>query len=75
MYMRSLILGRSGIHYGTELAGCKAGPMSGGQAEKQAQLIGDFDWSIIPVTSSHTLNLTGIAAFFEKHRTTWAVRH
>ncbi|RLA02004.1 MAG: phenylacetate--CoA ligase, partial [Gammaproteobacteria bacterium] len=46
-----------GGHYGAERLGCTVIPMSGGQTEKQVQLIVDFDPDIIMVTPSYMLNL------------------
>ena len=45
-------------HYGAERLGCAVIPMSGGQTEKQAMLIRDFDPDIIMVTPSYMLNIT-----------------
>src|SRR5262249_28481101 len=42
-----------GAHYGAERAGCTVIPMSGGQTEKQVQLIVDLKPSIIMVTPSY----------------------
>lgn len=52
-----LFTGGLGIHYGAERLGCMVVPMSGGQTEKQVQLIRDFEPSIIMVTPSYMLNL------------------
>jgi len=52
-----LFTGGLGIHYGAERLGCMVVPMSGGQTEKQVQLIRDFEPSIILVTPSYMLNL------------------
>ncbi|WP_454721090.1 MULTISPECIES: phenylacetate--CoA ligase PaaK [Cupriavidus] len=52
-----LFTGGLGIHYGAERLGCMVVPMSGGQTEKQVQLIRDFAPSIILVTPSYMLNL------------------
>ena len=49
--------GGLGIHYGAERLGCMVVPMSGGQTEKQVQLIRDFEPKIILVTPSYMLNL------------------
>ena len=46
-----------GAHYGAERAGCTVVPMSGGQTEKQVQLIREFQPDIIMVTPSYMLNL------------------
>ncbi|MEG0922338.1 MAG: phenylacetate--CoA ligase PaaK [Comamonas sp.] len=52
-YGYGLFTGGLGAHYGVERAGCTAIPMSGGQTEKQVQLIEDFKPSIIMVTPSY----------------------
>ena len=52
-----LFTGGLGIHYGAERLGCMVVPVSGGQTEKQVQLIRDFEPSIIMVTPSYMLNL------------------
>lgn len=46
-----------GLHYGAEKLGCMVIPMSGGQAEKQLQLINDFKPDIVMVTPSYMLSL------------------
>ena len=43
----------SGAHYGAERLGCTVIPMSGGQTEKQVQLIRDFQPDLIMVTPSY----------------------
>src|SRR5258706_6331323 len=48
-----LFTGGLGAHYGAERAGCTVIPMSGGQTEKQVQLIRDFRPDIIMVTPSY----------------------
>jgi phenylacetate-CoA ligase len=52
-YGYGLFTGGLGAHYGAERAGCTVIPMSGGQTEKQVQLIRDFGPSIIMVTPSY----------------------
>ena len=52
-YGYGLFTGGLGAHYGVERAGCTAIPMSGGQTEKQVQLIQDFKPNIIMVTPSY----------------------
>ncbi|MEJ8823808.1 phenylacetate--CoA ligase PaaK [Variovorax humicola] len=52
-YGYGLFTGGLGAHYGAERAGCTVIPMSGGQTEKQVQLIQDFKPSIIMVTPSY----------------------
>lgn len=56
-YGYGLFTGGLGAHYGAERAGCTVIPMSGGQTEKQVQLIGDFKPNIIMVTPSYMLNI------------------
>ena len=56
-YGYGLFTGGLGAHYGAEKLGCTVIPMSGGQTEKQVQLICDFQPSIIMVTPSYMLNL------------------
>ncbi|GAM97787.1 phenylacetate-coenzyme A ligase [alpha proteobacterium U9-1i] len=56
-YGYGLFTGGLGAHYGAERLGCTVIPMSGGQAEKQVQLIQDFRPSIIMVTPSYMLAL------------------
>jgi phenylacetate-CoA ligase len=54
-YGYGLFTGGLGAHYGAEAAGCTVIPMSGGQTEKQVQLIRDFEPDIIMVTPSYML--------------------
>lgn len=56
-YGYGLFTGGLGAHYGAEKLGCTVIPMSGGQTEKQVQLIVDFDPDIIMVTPSYMLNI------------------
>ena len=56
-YGYGLFTGGLGAHYGAEKLGCTVVPMSGGQTEKQVQLIRDFEPDIIMVTPSYCLNL------------------
>lgn len=56
-YGYGLFTGGLGAHYGAEYLGCTVVPMSGGNTEKQIQLIQDFDPDIIMVTPSYMLNL------------------
>ena len=56
-YGYGLFTGGLGAHYGAEKLGCAVIPMSGGQTEKQVQLIQDFDPDIIMVTPSYMLNI------------------
>jgi phenylacetate-CoA ligase len=54
-YGYGLFTGGLGAHYGAERLGATVIPMSGGQTEKQVQLIQDFKPSIIMVTPSYML--------------------
>jgi phenylacetate-CoA ligase len=54
-YGYGLFTGGLGAHYGAEAAGCTVIPMSGGQTEKQVQLIRDFAPEIIMMTPSYML--------------------
>ncbi|BBF86740.1 phenylacetate-coenzyme A ligase [Aquitalea magnusonii] len=56
-YGYGLFTGGMGAHYGAERLGCTVVPMSGGQTEKQVQLIRDFQPDIIMVTPSYMLNI------------------
>ncbi|HWH83828.1 MAG TPA: phenylacetate--CoA ligase PaaK [Burkholderiaceae bacterium] len=52
-YGYGLFTGGLGAHYGAERLGCTVIPMSGGQTEKQIQLIQDLRPKIIMVTPSY----------------------
>jgi phenylacetate-CoA ligase len=54
-YGYGLFTGGLGAHYGAEALGCTVIPMSGGQTEKQVQLICDFKPEIIMITPSYML--------------------
>ena len=54
-YGYGLFTGGLGAHYGAEKLGCTVIPMSGGQTEKQVQLIVDFKPAVIMVTPSYML--------------------
>ncbi len=54
-YGYGLFTGGLGAHYGAEKLGCTVIPMSGGQTEKQVQLIVDFEPRVIMVTPSYML--------------------
>ena len=54
-YGYGLFTGGLGAHYAAERLGCTVVPMSGGQTEKQVQLILDFRPDIIMVTPSYSL--------------------
>ncbi len=62
-YGYGLFTGGLGAHYGAERLGCAVVPMSGGQTEKQVQLITDLKPQIIMVTPSYML---AIADEFER---------
>ena len=52
-YGYGLFTGGLGAHYGAERLGCTVVPVSGGQTERQVQLIEDFKPRIIMVTPSY----------------------
>ena len=54
-YGYGLFTGGLGAHYGAEALGCTVIPVSGGQTERQVQLIRDFEPEIIMVTPSYML--------------------
>jgi phenylacetate-CoA ligase len=54
-YGYGLFTGGLGAHYGAEKLGCTVIPMSGGNTEKQVQIIQDFKPDIIMVTPSYML--------------------
>ncbi|HWW20282.1 MAG TPA: phenylacetate--CoA ligase PaaK [Steroidobacteraceae bacterium] len=54
-YGYGLFTGGLGAHYGAERLGCAVIPMSGGQTEKQVQLIRDLGPDLIMVTPSYLL--------------------
>jgi phenylacetate-CoA ligase len=56
-YGYGLFTGGLGAHYGAERLGCSVIPMSGGQTEKQVQLIRDLEPRIIMVTPSYFCNI------------------
>ena len=56
-YGYGLFTGGLGAHYGAERLGCTVIPMSGGQTERQVQLIVDFQPDVIMVTPSYMLNI------------------
>jgi phenylacetate-CoA ligase len=62
-YGYGLFTGGLGSHYGAERLGCTVIPMSGGQTEKQVQVIADFEPDVIMATPSYMLN---IAEEFER---------
>ncbi len=54
-YGYGLFTGGLGAHYGAERLGCSVVPMSGGQTEKQVQLIQDFRPDVLMATPSYAL--------------------
>jgi phenylacetate-CoA ligase len=54
-YGYGLFTGGLGAHYGAEALGCTVIPVSGGQTERQVQLIQDFEPEVIMVTPSYAL--------------------
>jgi phenylacetate-CoA ligase len=62
-YGYGLFTGGLGAHYAAEHLGCTVIPMSGGQTEKQVQLIEDLKPHVIMVTPSYVL---AIADEFER---------
>ncbi|WP_114952061.1 AMP-binding protein [Sphingosinicella terrae] len=56
-YGYGLFTGGLGAHYGAEALGCTVIPMSGGQTEKQVQMIEDLRPDILMVTPSYALSL------------------
>jgi phenylacetate-CoA ligase len=56
-YNYGLFTGGLGSHYGAERLGCTVIPVSGGQTERQAQLLLDLQATIIMATPSYLLNI------------------
>ena len=56
-YGYGLFTGGLGVHYGAEELGCTVIPVSGGQTERQVDLILDFEPDIIMITPSYMLCL------------------
>jgi phenylacetate-CoA ligase len=56
-YGYGLFTGGLGAHYGAERLGCTVVPVSGGQSQKQVQLICDLEPDVIMVTPSYMLAL------------------
>ncbi len=52
-----LFTGGLGVHYGAERIGCAVVPISGGQTERQVQLIQDFKPTMIVGTPSYVMNI------------------
>jgi phenylacetate-CoA ligase len=59
-YGYGLFTGGLGAHYGAERLGCTVVPMSGGQTQKQVQLILDFRPDVIMATPSYMLNIAEV---------------
>lgn len=66
-YGYGMFTGGLGAHAGIERLGCTVVPMSGGQTERQVQLIQDFRPDAIMVTPSYSLV---VAEEFERHNIT-----
>lgn len=56
-YGYGLFTGGLGAHYGAEALGCTVIPMSGGQTERQIQLIQDFEPDVIMCTPTYLLTI------------------
>ena len=56
-YGYGLFTGGLGAHYGAERLGCAVIPMSGGQTEKQVQMITDLQPSVVMMTPSYMLTI------------------
>jgi phenylacetate-CoA ligase len=56
-YGYGLFTGGLGAHYGAERLGATVIPMSGGQTEKQAQMIQDFKPTVLMCTPSYSLTI------------------
>lgn len=56
-YGYGLFTGGLGAHYGAERLGCAVIPMSGGQTDKQVQIITDFQPEVIMCTPTYLLAL------------------
>ena len=60
-YGYGLFTGGLGAHYGAERLGCSVVPMSGGNTEKQIQLLADFGAHALCATPSYALNIAEMA--------------
>ncbi|BEP53060.1 phenylacetate--CoA ligase [Variovorax sp. V118] len=56
-YNYGMFTGGLGSHYGAERLGCAVMPVSGGQTERQVQLMVDLRPTVIMVTPSYLLNI------------------
>ena len=61
-YGYGLFTGGLGLHYGTENLGATVIPVSGGNTQKQIQLMQDFGTSVIACTPSYALYLAEVMA-------------
>ncbi len=61
-YGYGLFTGGLGMHYGTENLGATVIPISGGNTQKQIQLMQDFGTSVIACTPSYALFLSEVMA-------------
>ncbi len=61
-YGYGLFTGGLGLHYGTENLGATAIPISGGNTQKQIQLMEDFGSSVICCTPSYALYIAEVLA-------------
>ncbi|GAP69325.1 phenylacetate-coenzyme A ligase PaaK, adenylate-forming domain family [Bacteroidales bacterium 6E] len=59
-YGYGLFTGGLGIHYGTENLGATVIPISGGNTQKQIQLMQDFGTTVIACTPSYALHLAEV---------------
>jgi len=60
-YGYGLFTGGMGFHYGAERLGCTVVPVSGGNTERQIQMMLDLEASILCATPSYALNLAEAA--------------
>lgn len=60
-YNYGLFTGGIGFHYGAERLGCLVVPVSGGNTERQLQLIQDFEPQILACTPSYALRIAEVA--------------
>lgn len=59
-YGYGLFTGGLGLHYGTEMLGATALPMSGGNTKRQIRLMVDFGSTILCCTPSYALNIAEV---------------
>jgi phenylacetate-CoA ligase len=59
-YGYGLFTGGLGLHYGTENLGASVIPISGGNTQKQIQLMEDFGSSVLCCTPSYALNIAEV---------------